>query len=47
MTLARQDYPSTALNLLFGHAEDATEALAREILSTGRFRAVEIGRAHV
>jgi hypothetical protein len=38
MTLARQDYPSTALNLLFGHAEDATEALAREILSTGTGR---------
>ena len=38
MTLAGQDYPSTALNLLFGRAEDATEALAGEIFPAGADR---------
>ena len=33
MTIAAQADPSTAMELLFGQAEDATEALAREISS--------------
>lgn len=36
MTPAGQDYPTTALDLLFGPAADAPAALARQILSADR-----------
>ena len=35
MTPAAQDYPSTALDLLFGEGEDTPGALAHQILSSG------------